>query len=391
MSVLSHFWRHLRTLGPVTVIANGPDLVGIDVPVRNVQGRLSSPFRFPGIWVYFFRMLIAGIRASRGRRGVVLLPQDSLATGAAAALAARLTGARCVVMEHGTAVVIHTAYFWRERIPARSLPERAARPFLRASVFALHRLCLRLAHGVLVPSEESYEIYGAAGFAPERMFRYHVPVDLERFRPATKAERDATREKLGVSSGGTLVGSVARLAPEKGLEIIFEAVASLPTDERPSVLIAGDGPLREQLEARARAAEVDATFTGPLAPLDLPGVLSALDVFAYTSRQGTNVPNATLEAMASGVAVVATDQPPAHHEMFGEGRGTVIPAEDPGALAAALQGYLTDPAARAAAGRAARRYAENHHSYAAFQADLNSFLGTLGLAADTAAAKAASV
>jgi glycosyltransferase involved in cell wall biosynthesis len=387
LSVLAHFWRHLPSLGRVVVIANGPDLIGIDLPVTNIRGALSSPFRFPGIWVYFFRMLVAGIRASRGAKRAILLPQDSVATGAAAALAARLTGARCVVMEHGTAVVIYTPFLWRERIPARTFTERSVRPLLRGSALALHQLCIRLADGVLVPSRESHDIYRAAGFPPERIHSYHVPVDLERFRPATDDERLATRARFGIPSGATLVGSVARLAPEKALELIFDAVASLPTGERPWVLIGGDGPQRKELERHAAGVGVPVIFTGPLADVELPRVLGALDVFAYTSRQGTNVPNATLEAMASGLAVVATDQPPAHHEMFAEGRGVVIPTDNAAALVSALRGYVTDRAARERAGRAARLYVEAHHSDTAFGADLDRFLKSMGVRSATVATR----
>ena len=373
LSVLRHFWNSLERHGSVLVIANAPETAGTQVAVRDVRGPLSSPMRFPGVWVYAVRMMAAAHRAIREQPRTVLLPQDSLATGAAAAVVGRLTRTPCVLMEHGGAAVIRTPFFWRERIPARTMPERLVRPLLVASIRLLHWLSLRLADAALVPSQESEGIFRAAGFRAERIFRYHVPVDLDRFTPASDEERGSLRAGLGLPADRLVVGTIARLAPEKGLDTLVRAVRELPSEWNPLLVIGGDGRLRTLLETLAADCGIDAFFTGGLPDGRIPPLLRSLDVFVYASRQGTNVPNVTLEAMACGLAIVATDQPPIHHEMLGEARGIVIRPDDPPTMAKAIARYLGEPNARRTAGAAARAYVERHHAPEVLDRELDAF------------------
>jgi phosphatidyl-myo-inositol dimannoside synthase len=127
------------------------------------------------------------------------------------------------------------------------------------------------------------------------------------------------------------------------------------------LLVAGDGPLRRSLERDAAEAGVDGSFVGSLDPADVASVMHAADVFAYAGLRGANTPFAVLEAMTSGLPVVATSAPAVHRAMLADGRGTAIEPGDRDALRIAILAYLLDPAAAAAAGAAARDYvAENH-------------------------------
>ena len=110
---------------------------------------------------------------------------------------------------------------------------------------------------------------------------------------------------------------------------------------------------------------------GEVSPDELPDLIGAADVVAYASRQGTNVPVAILEAMACARLVVATDQPPAAHELLAGGRGIVVPAGDVDAYAEALRTAVSMEAAeRRTAGEAARRWIEVEHGPGRVAAEL---------------------
>jgi glycosyltransferase involved in cell wall biosynthesis len=117
------------------------------------------------------------------------------------------------------------------------------------------------------------------------------------------------------------------------------------------LLLVGDGP--ERSAVRARAAELDltdaVTFVGSVPQADLPALYRAADVFALSS-DFDNSPNVVLEAMASGLPVVATDVGGVR-EFVAEGvGGAVVPPGNAAALANALEQYLAQPDRARAAG-----------------------------------------
>lgn len=128
-----------------------------------------------------------------------------------------------------------------------------------------------------------------------------------------------------------VVGMVARLAPEKAPHDFLGVAAAVP--EATFVLV-GDGPLRQELEA---AAGSNVRFLGFRD--DMPGVYASLDVLVQPSyREG--MPMTLLEAMASGVPVVAT-RVGAAADVIDDGRtGLLVPAGDVAALTAAVQSLL---------------------------------------------------
>ena len=242
------------------------------------------------------------------------------------------------------------------------LGERMREPFLRASLRVLHRITLREADRVLVPSQEAMERFAADGVPPQRIARYHVPLDLARFAPPDPERRRAVRGRLGVGEGQVLALSISRLTPEKGLDVLVDALARLPVHLRPILAIGGAGPMRTALEQRLAARAIEARMLGEVPPDELPHVIGGADVVTYASRQGTNVPVAVLESMACARMVIATDQPPSAHELLADGRGIVVPAGDVGSYADALMTAVSmGDEGRQAAGDAARRWVEVEH------------------------------
>lgn len=377
LSVMREFWPRLQPSGRVEVISHGPVQAPIPYPVTVTGGRFGGPLRFPAIWIYAFRTFRAALRAARRPGPTILLPQDSLATGAAVGLAGWLTGTPVLLMEHGTAVAVASDYFWRERIRTPRLRDRLTKPLLRISVGLVHRISLRTADRVLVAGDESEEQLRRMGVTEGRMDRYHFPVDLERFRPADAGRKQAARARFALGSSDRVLVSVSRLAPEKGLDLVVDALGGLPEAERPLLVLAGDGPERAALAARAERIGVATRFLGALEDaVVVAELLAAADVFVYAGRQGTNTPYAVLEAMAAGLAVVASTEPAVHGPMLAEGRGIAVPPEDVHALRAAVARFFATPQLRAESGRRARAYVEEHHAPSVLDRELAAIFGT---------------
>lgn len=125
-------------------------------------------------------------------------------------------------------------------------------------------------------------------------------IDTERFQPAA-TEADAFRERFDLD--GTLVGYTGRHGYEKRLEDVIDATDGM---DDVTVVFGGDGPARDDLEARAQRADVDVRFLGFLDRDDMPAFYSALDAFAFPSPVETQGLVA-LEANACGTPVAGVD------------------------------------------------------------------------------------
>ena len=186
-------------------------------------------------------------------------------------------------------------------------------------------------------------------------------VDAERFTP----DGPSLREDLHLERRKVVV-TVARLVPIKNVPLLVEAIARV-RERVPNVhlVIVGDGP--ERSAVRALVGELGlvdcVTFTGHVPHRDTPACYRTADVFALSS-DFDNSPNAVLEAMASGLPVVATEAG-GIREFLGAGGGLVVPRGDAAALAKALERYLTDAAWARAVGAHNRRIASAEFSWPA--------------------------
>lgn len=372
LSVLREWVPRLERAGAVSVVSLGPNRASLGVHTVEIGARFSHPLRFPQVLGYIARMALACGRVARRGGRPVLIPQDALATGAAAALAAAFTGARLVVMEHGSAEAIGTERFWRERYPPAGRFGRVRQRILRSMLGPLQRWVLRRTDLALIAGDEALAVYRAHGVPDERLVRYHFSVDLDRFHPPDAAARAEARARWDIAPDADVVISVARLAPEKGIDDILAAAAA---HLQATVIVAGDGPLRAQLE---REAPPNARFVGRLERDEVASLHRAADVFVYAGRQGANTPYAVLEAMASGLPVIATTAPEVHRAMLAEGRGIAVPPGDRAALTAAVGELLGDEERRAHAARGARAYVEANHAPARLDAEVEAFLSRLG-------------
>jgi glycosyltransferase involved in cell wall biosynthesis len=246
-------------------------------------------------------------------------------------------GARAVVSLHGSDV------FVAERLlPARLLARRA---LARAGAVTACSADLR---------RRALPLGAPAGRT--RVVPYGV--DARLFSPA--AARAGIRARLGVPEDAFLVLGLGRLVEKKGFAHLIDAAALLGGVH---LAIAGEGDLRGELVARARAAGLSAHFPGALEREAMAAALAAADVVAVPSvvDHAGNVdglPNALLEALAAGRPVVAS-RVAGMPDVIEDGRnGLLVPQKDPAALAEALRRLQREPDTRRALAGEARRRAE---------------------------------
>lgn len=219
------------------------------------------------------------------------------------------------------------------------LPDEAQRRLPRRTW--LRRLCLRRTP-VIVPSS------GLLRIARDEWWMrtvLHLPngVDLQRFVPAPPP------------GGARLVlGTVGGLRPEKDHETLLRAVAAVPEVE---LQIVGGGALQTSLQALAAELRLHERVRFSGATDDTAACYRGFDVFVLSSRT-EQMPLVLLEAMASGLPIVATDVGDVAAVLPAAAREFVVPPRDPAALAAALRAVLADAALRQRLGEANRRRAQ---------------------------------
>lgn len=190
-------------------------------------------------------------------------------------------------------------------------------------------------------------------------------VDVHRFTPEVQDEESPL--PTGFAPPGSLViGSVMRLqavkAPLDLVHAFIELRQLLPeVFHRLRLVIVGDGPLYKTVAQEVTRADVADQVWLPGSRNDIPELLRAMDVFVLPSL-AEGICNTVLEAMASGLPVIATDVG-GNPDLVEAGKtGSLIAAGNPGAMAESLAAYLVDDERRSREGHAARQRAEQEFS-----------------------------
>lgn len=311
----------LAEAGEQVVLAGPPDVVA-DSPVPTAVIDIADRPR---------RGDVAAIRRLRRLgRSADLVHAHGLRAGAAAVMATRALKARPAVV-----VTLH------------NLPVGGAR--VQAVARALEVVVARGADLVLGVSGD---LVARATRLGAQAARALVPAP-ER----ASADSDATaglRAELGLAREEALVLTVGRLAPQKGLDLLCDTAAALLRAGAPAFrwVVVGDGPLAEDLRGRVLAEALPVVVAGRRD--DVPELNRAASVVVSTSTW-EGQPLAVQEALQAGAAVVATDVG-GTREVTGD--AAVLTPPDPGALAAAITGLLTDPDRRERLRVAARARAD---------------------------------
>ncbi|MCU1453144.1 MAG: glycosyltransferase [Acidimicrobiales bacterium] len=211
-------------------------------------------------------------------------------------------------------------------------------------------------------------------------------VDVERFVPLTADERRSARQRFGLPAESTLVLSVSRLVPRKGMDVLIRAAARLgPVHPDLVVAIGGTGRERARLERLIERTGAPVQMLGRVADEDLPALFGCADVFAMLCRnrwagleqEGFGI--VFVEAAACGVPQVAGDSGGAAEAVADGDTGLVV--RDPRSVAevaAALRDLLIDDDRRRSMGRLARERAQRELSYDVLAAQLAAALDAAG-------------
>jgi phosphatidylinositol alpha-1,6-mannosyltransferase len=225
----------------------------------------------------------------------------------------------------------------------------------------------------LVVSAGRYPAAEARRTTSERLRIVEVPpgVDSTRFGRPDAAAREAARRRFGLPSDATVVVSVSRLVPRKGMDVLIAAAGRL-AGSHPSleVVIAGGGRDASRLERRVAATRAPVRLLGRISEEEKVELLAAADLFAMVCRsrwggleeEGFGI--VFLEAAAAGLAQVAGDSGGSAEAVVDGETGIVVSRpNDVGDVAAALRRLIDDPALRERMGAAARARAEACFDY----------------------------
>lgn len=350
---------------------------GEDMVVRSFGNTSTTYWQFPNVWLYVFagwRRLLALLH--QGQRHHLILSQDGVFTGAFAALAARLAGVPVVCMDHGSITLPYSRTYRTERLRALEHAPWRGRLLSRLR-FACYWPSLRLLAWVATRTTDFFLAAGEdvemayrqqLGVSSGRIIRFPFLIDTDHYAPCDALVKAERREKLHLPADSIVITMINRLSPEKGVDIALRgmsrALEQLPGDvgARVRVIIAGDGPLRPQIEETIRSYHLESAclLWGEATTDDVALLLSISDLFLYTATRGINSA-AVLEAMGAGLMVIASMEPRWMATLLAEGRGMAIPAGDAEAVGAALIAALTDLPRCRQMGTVAREYIKTHH------------------------------
>lgn len=285
------------------------EAAGIPYDLMDV-GELGLFRRWVRLTVYFLRYRPSAIHAHH------------LGTLITALIPAYLSGCWNVVYtEHSSYLIAETGWMRRAVLIASR--------FVRKITCVSNKMVEYFNKELRVPARKLVTVYNG--------------VDTETFRPASD---DKAR-------GVVTIGAVGRAVEEKDYPLFLRALAILKDRGVAfSACIAGDGPLRSDLERLARELGLGQTLTFLGRRADIPKVLRSLDIYALSSKN-EGMPIAILEAMATGLAVVSTAVDAVPEVIVHEANGLLVPVGDAAGFADALERLISNPALRARLGNAA--------------------------------------
>ena len=196
----------------------------------------------------------------------------------------------------------------------------------------------------------------------ERVSLIYNGVDTRVFRPGL--DGIGVRRELGIPSNALVIGHVARMTPWKGQHQLLEAFAKFAAEVPHACLLFVGAPVfdNKTYEERLRNRTLDLGLRGRVIfsgyRHDLPHVLAAMDLFAFTSMKKDTSPLALLSAMAAGLPIVAYDIDGVREVVRDGQEGLLVPVGHKGLLAEALTRIYDDNELRHELAKAARRRVE---------------------------------
>jgi sugar transferase (PEP-CTERM/EpsH1 system associated) len=239
-----------------------------------------------------------------------------------------------------------------------------------------------VSHYIAVSRDLESYLHQKVGIPRSRVAQIYNGVDSDRFRPAGERREDVPCAGFG-GPGKFVIGTVGRMQEVKDQLTLARAFARLVHDvpgaeQRLRLVMIGDGPLRERVRALLANAGVEQLAWLPGERDDVPRMMRSFDLFVLPSL-AEGLSNTILEAMASGLPVLATDVG-GNPELIEPGvTGSLVPRSDPDSMARAMRAYVESAELCRYQGSNARRAVERRFGMeamaGAYMAVYDSMLG----------------
>lgn len=273
-----------------------------------------------------FRRLLALVR----ERGFDLIHAHLTYSAVWSALASRQTGVPSITSLHVSPRATRTLTDSRKHRVMTDLRDWLMRAMLN-----------RWSSAVVMVSAALRDDYVARGLRIEKTRVVHNGIELERFRRPRAEVRERLERELGVPRDLPVIATVAVLRPRKGIEVLLEAARHVPNA---TFVIIGDGPMREEWTAAARAYGIDERIRWAGYRTDVDALLAGFDLFVHPSLDDA-FPTVLLEAMAAGLPIVASSVGGIPEIVTPGVTGALVPPGDATALATTIRALLEDSGA----------------------------------------------
>jgi sugar transferase (PEP-CTERM/EpsH1 system associated) len=199
-----------------------------------------------------------------------------------------------------------------------------------------------MAHCVLTVSQELGRVLVRAGVPEGKIKCILNGVDTRKFGPAKADVRGPKRHALGIEESHVLFGYVGRISAEKGVDRLLQAFARVNRSYRHTRLaIVGDGPMLGTLKSLSESMGIGEAVSFLGSRDDVHELYPLFDVFVLPSLV-EGLSNVVLEAMACGLAVVATDVG-GNSELIAQGQnGIIVPSDSVERLAEVMEALVVD-------------------------------------------------
>jgi glycosyltransferase involved in cell wall biosynthesis len=206
---------------------------------------------------------------------------------------------------------------------------------------------------IYVPSQATGNELVKKGLNASKITLYPRGIDIQRFHPAKR--NGFLKNCLKIENAVTLL-YVGRISKEKNLPLLVDVFKSL-ISKHPDLhlILVGDGPWRSEMQQALTG--LPCTFTGYLNGNDLPAVYASSDLFVFPSNTDT-FGNVVLEAQASGIPVIVSNQGGPHENMQPDKTGLVVTDNNVEAWVKAIENLLENPQKRRSMGSSARKLME---------------------------------
>lgn len=204
----------------------------------------------------------------------------------------------------------------------------------------INRFLARFTDKVVAVSEiVKRDILKYDGLREDKVMVINNGIDTDRF---LNLDGNVIRVEFSIPSDTPVIGTIGRLTLQKGQKYLVEAVSKIK-EKFPSIklFIVGDGPIKDEIETCVKnlGLNENVIFTG--CRRDIPALLAAMDIFVLPSLW-EGLPNALLEAMAAGKAIIATDILPVREITNSKKTGILVPAKNSTAIASSIEFLLVN-------------------------------------------------